>query len=158
MYKNFYELKDNIIFYKDNEKTSVFFILLNKEDIVFPQNIILINLGEDLSIRIKCDLYKKYFQTNIINMINNLVNEKTNFIDGNNIIFMHNIGILFEPELKLSAESLFKNLSKENLIIIFWDGFYQESEKKLYFINSESGITMDLNNLKAKVINIKDEV
>jgi hypothetical protein len=158
MYKNFYELKDNIIFYKDNEKTSVFFILLNKENVVFPQNIILINLGEDLSIRIKCDLYKKYFQTNIINMINNLVNEKTNFIDGNNIIFMHNIGILFEPELKLSAESLFKNFSKENLIIIFWDGFYQESEKKLYFINSESGITMDLNNLKAKIINIKDKV
>jgi hypothetical protein len=91
-------------------------------------------------------------------MINNLVNEKTNFIDGNNIIFMHNIGILFEPELKLSAESLFKNFSKENLIIIFWDGFYQESEKKLYFINSESGITMDLNNLKAKIINIKDKV
>ena len=56
-----------------------------------------------------------------------------------------NIGILFEPELKVDFSSLIEKHSKTNVLFIKWEG--EIDNDNLYFLSKENGIKIDIKNL-----------
>lgn len=61
-----------------------------------------------------------------------------------NILYIKNIGILFEPKLKIDTQALIERYSKNNTLIIQWDG--ELKGHKLFFKNT-SNHYLDLSNL-----------
>ncbi|MBP6236750.1 MAG: hypothetical protein KA536_11430 [Saprospiraceae bacterium] len=61
-----------------------------------------------------------------------------------------NVGILFEPELKVDFSSLIEKHSKTNVLFIKWEG--EIDNDNLYFLSKENGIKIDIKNLSHIVI------
>lgn len=60
------------------------------------------------------------------------------------IISLSNIGILFEPELKIDFRYILDKYSTENILFIHWNG--KNDQNDLYFL-SEEGIKINIDNL-----------
>lgn len=56
-----------------------------------------------------------------------------------------NIGILLEPELKLSFKRLVSSYSQNEPLFLKWDGEIEENT--LYFLSKKNGIKIDLNHI-----------
>lgn len=67
-----------------------------------------------------------------------------------NYLALQNIGILFEPELKIDVQQLFDAFSKNNLLFIHWEGVIENDI--LYFLKKENGITTSIKHLSHIVI------
>ncbi|NPD45113.1 hypothetical protein [Lentimicrobium sp. S6] len=52
------------------------------------------------------------------------------------ILYIKNIGILFEPKLKIDTQALIERYSKNNTLIIQWD--YEFKDHKLFFKNTSN--------------------
>lgn len=61
------------------------------------------------------------------------------------IISIKNLGILFEPGLKIDFLSFIDNISKSNCLFIKWDG--EVDEENLYFLTRSKGIKINIKNL-----------
>ena len=60
-------------------------------------------------------------------------------------ITIKNLGILFEPELKINFEHFLKTYSTDFTLIIEWSG--EISNKHLFFLSKMKGSRIDLKNL-----------
>ena len=60
-------------------------------------------------------------------------------------IAIKNLGILFEPELKINFEYFLKTYSSEITLIIVWPGVIKSNN--IFFLTEEEGIKIDLTNL-----------
>jgi hypothetical protein len=58
---------------------------------------------------------------------------------------IENIGILFEPELKIDVLQLFDKHSRTNTLFIQWDGEIENNT--LYFLSKQKGRKIDIKNL-----------
>lgn len=58
---------------------------------------------------------------------------------------IENLGILFEPELKIDFASLLDNFSQNNLLMVKWDG--EIDSENIYFLSKDTGIKMNIKNL-----------
>ena len=105
-----------------------------------------IDLGDELSNRIKPHLKHKRLSMKTKDLIDELVqsNIKTSAEIGK-YIAIKNLGILFEPELKINFEHFLKTYSSDNTLIIDWPG--EISSNHLYFLSKEKGLKADLKNL-----------
>ena len=56
-----------------------------------------------------------------------------------------NIGILFEPELKIDFARLLDNFSQNNVLLVKWDG--EIDTENIYFLSKESGIKTNIKSL-----------
>lgn len=66
------------------------------------------------------------------------------------ILAVSNIGILFEPDLKIDIINLFDSYSSGNPLFIRWEG---ETEKgKLFFLSKQNGIKVELKNISHIII------
>lgn len=62
-----------------------------------------------------------------------------------NILAIANLGILFEPELKINFNHLLDNYSQNNVLFIKWEG--EIDDENLYFLTKEHGIKIRIKNL-----------
>lgn len=67
-----------------------------------------------------------------------------------NCLAIHNIGMLFEPELKLDFAQLLNNYSQNNLLFVKWEG--EIDGENLYFLTKEKGIKTNIKHLSHIVI------
>ncbi|MCG9898372.1 MAG: hypothetical protein MH132_00060 [Hydrotalea sp.] len=58
---------------------------------------------------------------------------------------IENIGILFEPELKIDFVSLLDRYSQNNLLFVKWEG--ELDAENIYFLTKENGIKINIKNL-----------
>lgn len=66
------------------------------------------------------------------------------------ILAVSNIGILFEPDLKIDIINLFDSYSSGTPLFIRWEG---ETEKgKLFFLSKQNGIKVELKNISHIII------
>jgi hypothetical protein len=66
------------------------------------------------------------------------------------ILAISNIGILFEPDLKIDILNLFDSYSSGTPLFIKWEG---ETEKgKLFFLSKQNGIKVELKNISHIII------
>lgn len=105
-----------------------------------------IDLGEELSIRIKPYLEHKRLSMKTKDIIDELIQSNIKSCDkiGKHIT-IKNLGILFEPELKINFEHFLKTYSTDSTLIIEWSG--EISNKHLFFLSKMKGIRTDLKNL-----------
>jgi hypothetical protein len=105
-----------------------------------------IDLGEELSLRIKPYLEHKRLSMKTKDLIDELMHVSIQHNDkiGKHIAFK-NLGILFEPELKINFEHFLKTYSTDFTLIIEWSG--EISNKHLFFLSKMKGFRIDLKNL-----------
>jgi hypothetical protein len=63
---------------------------------------------------------------------------------------IENIGVLFEPELKLDFANLLDNYSQNNVLFVKWEG--EIDAENIYFLTKENGIKINIKNLSHIVI------
>ncbi|MDA3906929.1 MAG: hypothetical protein PF484_12730 [Bacteroidales bacterium] len=66
------------------------------------------------------------------------------------VLMITNIGILFEPILKIDIPKLFERYSNDNALFLHCDGEYENG--KLYFLTKKKGIELNLKNLSHLII------
>ena len=115
--------------------------------LVFTHNVEdTINLGKELSNRIKPHLEHKRLSMKTKDIIDEVV--QSNIKNSNEIgkhIAFKNLGILFEPELKINFKHFLKIYSSDITLIIQWPG--EISSNHLFFLSKEKGHKADLKNL-----------
>ena len=73
----------------------------------------------------------------------------TNHPDLGKILPLKNIGILFEPKLKIDINNLLDRFSKENTLFLHWEGVIEN--ENLYFLTKD-GIKISIKNLSHIVL------
>jgi hypothetical protein len=58
---------------------------------------------------------------------------------------IENLGILFEPELKIDFERILDNFSQNNVLFVKWDG--EIDRDHIYFQTKSNGIKINIKNL-----------
>jgi hypothetical protein len=61
-----------------------------------------------------------------------------------------NLGILFEPELKIDFNRLLDRYSQNNVLFVKWDG--DMDAESIYFLTKENGIKINIKNLSYIVL------
>ena len=74
-----------------------------------------------------------------------LINSTTDYVKFGKVLSIYNLGILFEPELKIDFLSLIDKYSKNNTLFIQWEG--ETENNKLYFLSKFEGIEINIKNL-----------
>ena len=117
-------------------------IILHKEQL---EDIIPINVGKELSNRLagiteshKLSLIAKQ---ELDELFNSSCFEHHNY---GRTLSITNLGILFEPELKINFNYILSKYSSDNLLLIQWKGAVEQNT--LYFLSSD-GIQISLENL-----------
>ena len=84
------------------------------------ENIPILNIGKELASFIKDREDKKYLSIDAYEFIKALFDKNRSKLNGggNDLVAIHNLGILFEPALELNAVQLLKEFSKSAAIII----------------------------------------
>ena len=112
-----------------------------------------IDIGIELSNRIKLHLEDKRLSMKTKDIIEELF--KSNCKNSNeigNYIAIKNLGILFEPELKINFEHFLKTYSSDSTIIIEWPG--EISTGHLFFLSKEKGLKADIKNLTYSIYEV----
>ena len=105
-----------------------------------------VDLGEELSSLIKPHLEHKRLSMKTKDLIDELVQTNTKSSDEiGKYIAIKNLGMIFEPELKINFEHFLKTYSSDITIIIQWQG--ELSSNHLFFLSKAEGIKADLKNL-----------
>lgn len=101
---NTYELQDKITYLKS-------------------QNINVINIGKELATYIDGLEDFSYLNIDVYDYTKKLLDKHKSKINGigNDVIAIHNFGILIEPSLELNAVQIFKEFSKSTALIIIWE-------------------------------------
>jgi hypothetical protein len=82
----------------------------------------------------------------VLSVINNTLNASIYHHDVfGRYLSIENLGILFEPELKIDFASLLDNFSQNNLLMVKWDG--EIDTENIYFLSKDTGIKMNIKNL-----------
>ena len=61
------------------------------------------------------------------------------------IISIENLGILFESELKFNFNSFLEEYSKNNLLLVKWDGKIKDDG--IYYLTEKNGVKISISNL-----------
>lgn len=66
------------------------------------------------------------------------------------LLAISNLGILFEPELKVDFNNLLEKYSNTNVLFVKWEGAIDN--ENIYFLSKEKGIKININKLSHIVI------
>lgn len=117
----------------------------SRNRIVFCRNLIdgidFVNVGRELSGLI----VEKASLEDLQEEVNTVLGRSSNSADVGQYLALCNIGILFEPELKLNLRSLFDNYSKDQTLFICDEGGVVDNT--FHFFEPPSLNTVDLNGL-----------
>jgi hypothetical protein len=105
-----------------------------------------INIGQLIAIEIETFINNKFISIKTKEAIKEIL--LSNIKNDNNIgkyISIKNIGILFEPELKVDVLQLFDTYSKTNALFVQWDGVIENNN--LYFLTKDKGIKVNIKNI-----------
>lgn len=112
-----------------------------------------INLGKELSDRIKQHLNHERLSMKTKDLIDEIIKANINTSDEiEKHIIIKNFGILFEPELKINFEHFLKTYSSENTLVIEWPG--EITNNQLFFLSKEKGLKADLKNLTYSIYEV----
>ncbi len=105
-----------------------------------------IDFGKELSNQIKPHLGHKRLSMKTKDLIHELIHSNIKSCDeiGKHIA-IKNLGILFEPELKINFEHFLLTYSADYTLIIEWPG--EISNNHLFFLSKEKGCRIELKNL-----------
>lgn len=110
-----------------------------------------IDLGNYISNCIYKNELNYKFSNRIFTHLDELVLESpTNHKTFGNYLALYNIGILFEPELKVNVSHFLEWYSQNLILFIEWEGSLDDNY--LYFLTKENGFKVAIKNLSHIVI------
>lgn len=105
-----------------------------------------INVGSLVAEAISNFLDDKKLSLKVTNIIEEIFEvSKVKHQDLGRILAIKNLGILFEPELKIDFLSLIDKYSSTNALFIQWDGEIENNT--LYFLSKQKGQKINIKNL-----------
>lgn len=112
-----------------NDRYKLFTLMCTPQNVdeciafVQSQNIGVLNVGKELSKYIDSLEDYSYLNIDVYEYTKKLLEETKTRIEGsaNEVVAIHNLGILLEPILKLNASQLLKEFSKSAALIIIWE-------------------------------------
>jgi len=113
-----------------------------------------LDLGFTLSSEIQNLPVNKHFALQVRKKLNKILDTSISNTVYGNILAMHNLGILFEPDLKIDFINLIDNYSQNNVLFLKWNGEIEND--KLFFLSKSKGIEINMNNLSHIIL--KDEI
>ncbi len=121
----------------------------SKNKIIFHediQNDFTVDIGIALSNKIYGQNIDTRFSHTAISILEELLTESIiNDENYGKCLFIKNIGILLEPELKLNFVKTLDKYSNNNTLFVKWDG--EIDNGKLYFLTKQNGIEININEL-----------
>ena len=93
---------------------------------------------------------------NPVDLVNKILEESKVNPEIGNYLVIDNIGILFEPELKLDIRGLFDSYSKNQTLIVCSDATVADG--KFYFLSPEDKLFVNLDGLSFITINKRDKI
>lgn len=109
-------------------------------------DLVLFDMGRDISLILETDDE----ETDINTLCNKLFDQYAQSDLLGKYLALYNIGILFEPQLKLNVRNLLENYSKDKCLIIISDAEIENDT--FWFFGKESGISVSLKGLSYIVI------
>lgn len=103
-----------------------------------------INIGKELAAFIDGLEDFRYLNIDVFDHIKKLLDKyksKTNNT-GNEVVAIHNFGILFEPRLELNPTKILKNFSKSTALIIIWEN-QSDMPNRLHWSTQQNNIFLD---------------
>jgi hypothetical protein len=115
------------------------------------QKINTIDIGRELAAFIEGLEDYSYLSIDVFDYIIKLLDRYKSKVDskGNDVVAVHNLGILLEPTLRLNAAQLLKDFSKTAGLIIIWDNLL-ESSGRLCWTTQQGTVFFDLTEIKIK--------
>lgn len=108
-----------------------------------PPDLIPLNLGKSLSKAIYPFLRESKLPMIVAEKVDELFkNSSYNHPTFGKILVISNIGILFEPKLKINFQNLITMYSLTNILFVLWDGELENGQ--LYFLTKENGIQINI--------------
>lgn len=87
----------------------------------------------------------------VSSVLNNILNASISHHEAfGSYLSIENLGILFEPELKMDFARLLDSFSQNNVLFVKWDG--EIDTDYIYFQTKENGIKINIKNLSHIVI------
>ena len=121
--------RNKLVFYKETIKDLTEIDLGTKLSQVFINNKDLSKLPMKATIKLESILIAATFDHRVFGRV----------------LAVSNIGILFEPELKIDFRTFLNKYSNNNLLFVKWDGEIENG--KLYFLTKQNGIEININEL-----------
>jgi hypothetical protein len=103
-----------------------------------------LNVGKELAIYIQGLANYRFLHLDVIDYALNLFNRTQAKVSqpGNDVLAIHNLGILFEPALQINASQMLKDYSKTSALIIVWENSADLPER-LFWLTQQKDIFFD---------------
>lgn len=122
---------------KNNLRHKLIFVKEEPDDFQF------VDIGKELSRQLNELESNKRISFAAKRELNKILNRNTQeYMDLGEYVAIKNIGILFEPEIRLDVKNFFQENSKNNLLIVLWEG--DILDKEFYYLTKENGISLNL--------------
>ncbi len=127
----------------------------SRNKIIFHSRAMLDLESVDIGIQISERIYNFKDLDKIALRLSSVLNEILNGSISHHEVFgkylsIENLGILFEPSMRIDFERLLDSFSQNNLLFVKWDG--QIDAENIYFLSKEKGIKISIKNLSHIVI------
>ncbi len=108
------------------------------------QNIHVINVGKELASFIDNLDDFSYLNFDVFDYIKKLLDKHKAKINnsGNDVVAVHNLGILLEPALELNAAQLLKDFSKSAVLVIIWEN-QSETPDRLHWPTQQNNVFLN---------------
>jgi hypothetical protein len=133
---------DTIKTYLAQERRNKLIIMRSLNDLSIEK----IDIGKALSKELLGQQDSKYLaqiaNEKIVKLLNSSISYDERF---GKYLAISNIGILFEPDLKITVSQTFKNYSQNNVLFVEWPGWIENDT--LFFLSKEKGIKLSLKDI-----------
>ena len=118
-----------------------------------------VNIGKSLAGAIETKLGSKHIDIEAQEALDGLIASQAVSIPGLHYktICLHNIGILFEPQLEIDESQFIRDLSKSYCVVILW-GNEIDSDGKLYWKNDKNRFQLNITHNDYHLIKVNDEI
>lgn len=153
------EYEKNFIYNKLQQSENALLFILPCKNIKFEETLAItkakelevpmINVGLVIAEFLSKGYIKNYLSQEIIELLDNLIlkTKDKNFEKKKSLILLYNIGILWEKDLSLNLEMLFKKILKQTSLILVWSGFVDTLKNKIFLLDSSSLYYKQLNEM-----------
>jgi len=113
-----------------------------------------INIGKELASFIDSIDNYAYLEIEVYDYTKKLLEKHKSKINttGNELLAIFNLGILFEPRLKLNATQILKDFSKTGALIIIWEN-PSEIPDILHWLTQQNNVFLDFTETPLKKLN-----
>ena len=118
-----------------------------------------VNIGKSLAGSLQSKIGSKHIDIEAQKALNSIITTQAVNLTGllYKTVCLHNIGMLFEPQLEIDESQFIRDLSKSYFVIILWENEI-DSDGKLCWKNDKNKYQLNITNTDYHLITLNDEI